>query len=330
MNRIKCAWLCLLCVVYAAEPQFRLFDSVQIESNFDGEPPKTSYGVLLEGGYVLGSESSLLKQNHWARNNRIKILDAVGLPIIYFAIIEPYAIDRIQKIVLYKIVSFTDPYGNELEMNRFHYDVLKTRGASFIPKDGTAKRKKGYKNVAVGGGFVPNSQIPKVTKSSKAGLYYLANEEQITKTMLFYPYTRGAVAKLTKTQVEVYLKDYDKVPADLIFYTEQKNPSPPKIIDVNSELKAVAQKAKTEKVLTGMYGMTSLSNLYPPNPVGAPVWDGNGDFEGLIIASRPKDNLMISRTRIFAFFCEVAARDGYEDALRRRILKACPASFKNN
>ncbi len=327
---MRIAWTLslLIALLGAAEPQFRLFDSVEIESNFDGEPPKISYGVLLEGGYVLGSESSLFKQNSWARNNRIKILDSVGLPVIYFALIEPYAIDRIQKIVLYKIVSFTDPYGNTTEMNQFHYEVLKLRGASFIPKDGTARRKKGYKNVPVGGGFVPNAQIPRITKARKAGLYYLANEEQITKTMLFYPYTRAGAAKVTKSQLDVYLKEYDKVPPDLLFYTEQKNPAAPKIIDVNSELKAVAAQAKKEQALTGLYAMTSLSNLYPNNPVGSPVWDSNGDFEGLIIASRPNDNLMLSRTRIFAFFCEVAAREGYEDALRARILRACPASFK--
>lgn len=325
---MRTIWILLLLAIGAAEPQFRLFDSVEIESNFDGEPPKNSFGVLLEGGYVLGSESSLFKQNGWARNNRIKILDSVGLPMIYFALIEPYAIDRIQRIVLYKIVSFTDPYGNAVEMNRFHYEVLKLRGASFIPKEGIAKRKKGYKNVAIGGGFVPNAQIPRIVKGVRAGVYYLANEEKMTKTMLFYPYTRAGAAKVTKSQLDVYLKEYDKVPPDLIFYTEQKNPSAPKIIDVNSELKAIAAQAKKEKAIAGLFAISNLSNIYPTNPVGSPVWSPNGELEGLVIASRPKDNLMLSRTRIFTFFCEIASRDGYEEALRKRILRACPASFR--
>ncbi len=312
----------------SAEPQFRLFDSVQIESNFDGEPPKYSYGVLIEGGYVLGADSSLFKENAWARNNRIKILDAIGLPMIYFAIIDPYAIDRDQKIVLYKIVAFTDPYGNQVDMNRFHFETLKTRGMSFVPKEGTAKRKKGYKNIPVGGSFVSAEDIPRRTKKQRAGLYYLAHEARGVKTMLFYPYTKVAMEKVTKSQLEVYLKEYDKVPPELMFYAEQRKPSPLKIIDVNSELKAVAQKAKKEKNIVGVYSVSNLSHITPTNTIGSPLWDGNGDFEGIVIAERPKDSLMLSRTRIFSFFCAIAARDGYEEALRKYLLRKCPASFK--
>ena len=146
--------------------------------------------------------------------------------------------------------------------------------------------------------------------------------------MLFYPYTRAGAAKVTKSQLDVYLKEYDKVPPDLIFYTEQKKPSAPKIIDVNSELKAIAAQAKKEKAIAGLFALSNLSNIYPANPVGSPVWNPNGELEGLVIASRPKDNLMLSSTRIFTFFCEVASRDGYEEALRKRILRACPASFR--
>ncbi|RAX57055.1 hypothetical protein CCZ01_07355 [Helicobacter monodelphidis] len=323
-NKTLC-FLLLFSVYLFSEPQFRLFDSVLIESDFNGQPPKDSYGVWLEGGYILGSEASLFIEEEWARSARIKILDAVGMPLIYFATLEPYAVDRDQKIVLFKIASFTDPYGNPTEMNRFHLETLQKRGMSFIPREDTARRSKSYKKVPIGGGFIPASAIP---KARGKGAFYLANQEPTSQSILYYPYAKKGNIKITRSQLAVYLKEYHKIPPDLVFYTTQKKAGTPKVIDVSSELKNVAKEAKKEKNITGVVAISSLSNLYPSNPIGAPVWDTKGNFEGITIASRPKDNLMLTNGRVFAFFCAIATNAGYEEPLRKRILKACPASFK--
>lgn len=70
----------------------------------------------------------------------------------------------------------------------------------------------------------------------------------MTKTMLFYPYTRAGVAKVTKSQLDVYLKEYDKVPPDLLFYTEQKTQPHQRLLMSIASLKRLLHRQKKNKL----------------------------------------------------------------------------------